>query len=576
MIDSATAPLIVVAPGGRDSYVICQMVTAGGLPCRPETDMRVLESALRAGEAAGAVVTQEALTGADRAALARAVAEQPPWSDFPFIVLTARGAAPVNGSTFVEILGNVTLLERPLHPSTLVSAARSALRARARQLQAAEYLAQRAHAEAALRELAETLESRVEERTRQLADANDQLTAEIAERQQTEARLVQSQKMEAIGQLTGGVAHDFNNLLAAVVGSLDLLQRRTDDEKLLRLARNAMQAAERGAKLTGQLLAFSRRQQLKPSVVDVNALVLRTSDLLASSIGPQVEIETVLDRQAWPALVDANQLELMILNLAINARDAMSGEGQLTIRTSTMTQAQSDAAGDLAPGDYLALSVTDTGSGMSEAVLARAFEPFFTTKSEGKGTGLGLSQVYGFARQSGGIARISSQQEKGTSVTIYLPRSELGIGGEETEQPILQGSQARILLVDDDDDVRNVAAAMLEELGYSVLTASSGTEALLALKNTIEIDLLLTDVAMPGMSGVELARRVRVLRPDLRIFFASGYADLDAFGAALSDEDLIKKPYRLADLAAQVERSLAAPLAERLPAMDVALRQVGR
>jgi C4-dicarboxylate-specific signal transduction histidine kinase len=278
----------------------------------------------------------------------------------------------------------VTILERPLHPASLISAARSALRGRLRQRLAAEHLEERETARAALRNLADTLETKVEERTRDLAAANDRLTAEIADRERAEARLIQAQKMEAVGQLTGGLAHDFNNLLTAVVGSLDLLLRRTDDEKLRRLARNALTAAERGAQLTAQLLAFSRRQRLTPSAVDPNEVISGTGDMLARTIGPHIRVETQLDPHLWQAMADRTQIEVMILNLAINARDAMAGGGRLTISTRNVPAVPAELAGELTPGEYIAIAVTDTGTGMSSSVLAKAFEPFFTTKEQAK------------------------------------------------------------------------------------------------------------------------------------------------------------------------------------------------
>jgi CheY-like chemotaxis protein len=364
--------------------------------------------------------------------------------------------------------------------------------------------------------------------------------------------------MEAIGQLTGGLAHDFNNLLTAVVGSLDLLLRRTDDEKLRRLAGNALQAAERGAQLTAQLLAFSRRQRLSPTTVNPNEVVSGMGDMLARTIGPHVRVETRLDPNLWQALADRTQIEVMILNLALNARDAMPGGGRLTISTSNVEQVPAHLTGELAAGEYLAVSVSDTGTGMSADVKARAFEPFFTTKEPGKGTGLGLSQLYGFAKQSGGTARIQSAPGEGTTVTIYLPRTQRE--AQEATPTVLEPrrrEQMPVLLVDDDDAVRNVGAAMLEEMGFVVTSAASGAEALKALE-THSFGLLLTDVAMPGMSGVELAQVVRKRFPDLPILFASGYADLQVFGEQLSDETVLKKPYRLADLAARVESTVCA------------------
>ena len=546
---------LVIAPSGRDCPVIGELLASARLAWAADNDGAALLQALVSGDAAGAVITDDALSRIDSGRLREAIEKQPPWSDFPFILLTRRGETR-QGSRSIEELVNVTILERPLHPASLISAARAALRGRLRQRLAARHLDEREKARADLREFADTLEAKVEERTRDLAAANDRLMAEIAERERAEARLLQAQKMEAVGQLTGGIAHDFNNLLTAVIGSIDLLLRRSTDEKLSRLARNALQAAERGAQLTAQLLAFSRRQRLSPTPVHPNEIVSGMGDLLARSIGPHVRVETRLDPNLWMALADPTQLEVMLLNLAINARDAMPGGGRLTIATQNVDEVPPHLASELSPGQYVALSVLDTGTGMSADVVARAFEPFFTTKEQGKGTGLGLAQLYGFAKQSGGTARIESREGEGTTVHLYLPRTK--------EQPVavlLAGAEpkpaarVRILVVDDDDDVRSVAATMIEEIGYEVVAAESG-EAALKVLDREEFALVLTDVAMPGMSGVDLARRIRATRPKLPILFASGYADVQTFGAELSEEALLKKPYRIADLAARIGQVL--------------------
>jgi signal transduction histidine kinase/ActR/RegA family two-component response regulator len=542
---------LIIAPGGRDALVIGQLLASAELEHFTDDQGDVLLEALVSGDAAGAVITDDALARIDAAKLREAMVKQPPWSDFPFILLTRRGE-PRQGVRPIEDLVNVTILERPLHPASLISAARSALRGRLRQRLAADHLADLEKARGELALLADTLDLKVQERTRDLAAANDRLTAEIGERERAEARLLQAQKMEAIGQLTGGIAHDFNNLLTAVVGSLDLLLRRTDEEKLRRLARNALQAAERGAHLTAQLLAFSRRQRLSPTPVQPNDVVSSLGDLLARTIGPQVRVETRLEPHLWQALADPTQLDLMILNLAINARDAMPGGGRLTIATQNVETVPPRLASELAPGQYVALSVSDTGTGMSPSILARAFEPFFTTKEQGKGTGLGLAQLYGFAKQSGGTARIDSKEGEGTTVTIYLPRTRQECAALElAEAQQAPAERARILVVDDDDDVRMVAAAMIEEIGYEVVATESGAAALRAMEAD-RFSLLVTDVAMPGMSGVELARQARRIAPEMPVIFASGYADVQTFGAELAHEPLLKKPYRISEVAARI------------------------
>ena len=549
---------LIVAPEGRDARVVAELLASARLASEIDNDGELLLEALASGGSAGAIVTDDGWARIGTQRLREAIERQPPWSDFPFVLLTRRGESR-HGSRAVEELVNVTILERPLHPASLISAARSALRGRLRQRTAARHLAQREAARAELRELADTLEAKVKERTQDLAAANDRLMAEIAERERAEARLIQSQKMEAVGQLTGGIAHDFNNLLTAVIGSLDLLLRRTEDEKLRRLAGNALQAAERGAKLTAQLLAFSRRQRLQPSPVQPNHIVSGMGDLLARTIGPHVRVETMLEPGLWQALADSTQLELMILNLAINSRDAMPSGGRLSISTSNVGEVPARLVGELAPGEYVAISVSDTGSGMPPEVLARAFEPFFTTKEQGKGTGLGLAQLYGFAKQSGGTARIKSKVGEGTTVTIYLPRTHAITPAADL--PTLETRPAQrllVLLVDDDNDVREVAAAMIEEIGYDVVAADSGEAALREL-DPERFALVVTDVAMPGMSGVEFARKVRERAPHLPIVFASGYADVHTFGAELADEVVLKKPFRVTEVAAR----LAGALAER-------------
>lgn len=556
-----TDDFLVVAPTGRDADVTAQVLRSADIAAVADADGTALFAAIAEGTHAGAILTDDALSRLDQERLLAAIAAQAPWSDFPFILLSKRGE-PRRGAREVEAVANVTLLERPLHPASLVSAARAALRARQRQRLAARHFEDREKARAELRDLADTLEAKVEARTRELAAANDRLTAEIAERERAEARLVQAQKMEAIGQLTGGIAHDFNNLLTAVIGSLDLLLRRTDDEKIRRLASMALQAGERGATLTAQLLSFSRRQHLSPVPVEPNEVVASMADLLARSIGAGVTVELDLADDVWRAMVDPTQLEVVLLNLAINARDAMPSGGVVRIATRNLAAVPDALTAELNPGAYVAIEVADTGAGMTPAVLARAFEPFFTTKGQGKGTGLGLAQVYGFARQSGGTVRIVSAENEGTVITLYLPRTT------EVADPVAierlaqaAGSRQRILVVDDDNDVRGVAAQMIEEIGYQVVAAASGTEALTEFGRA-SFDLVLTDVVMPGMSGVDLARRIRAVAPAMPLLFASGYADVATFGDELAAETVLKKPYRIGEVAARIGDALSAGSAQ--------------
>jgi PAS domain S-box-containing protein len=394
----------------------------------------------------------------------------------------------------------------------------------------------------------EELERLVAERTRSLAAANDRLTAEIAERQRTEEALLQAQKLEAVGQLTSGVAHDFNNLLTGVLGNLELLERRLKSEESLRRLRAARLAAERGARLTHQLLAFSRKQRLAPTPLDLNRLVGEASDMLFRTIGVTVRIETVLTEGLWPALVDPTQIELVLLNLAINARDAMPEGGRLTIRTANVSR--SNAPADLAPGDYVLISVSDTGEGMSEAVLRRAVEPFFTTKEPGKGSGLGLSMVHGVATQSGGGLHIDSRLGRGTTVDVYLPRARPVSAAAREREPLSVAvrERATIMVVDDDPEVREIAVSSLESLGYHMLAAENGPAALDLMARSGPVDLLIVDMAMPGMNGVELIRRARERQGGLRAMLVTGYADIASFAPAEGDL-VLQKPYRLERLA---------------------------
>ena len=555
--DISLDAFLIIAPSGRDGAVIGELLRSGRMAFEDDPNGEVLLAALATGAFAGAIVTDDAWARIGAHRLNEAIDRQPPWSDFPFILLTRRGEARAGASAALEEVANVTILERPLHPATLISAVRAAKRSRERQRLAAQHLSDLEKARAELHALAGTLDQKVKERTSELASANDRLTAEIAERERAEARLVQAQKMEAVGQLTGGLAHDFNNLLTAVVGSLDLLLRRTEDERLRKLAGNALQAAERGAKLTAQLLAFSRRQRLSPTPTDANDIVSKMGDMLARTIGPHIRVETRLDPGLWHALADPTQMEVMLLNLAINARDAMPSGGRLTIATENVGTVPPHLRSELGKRQYVALSVSDTGTGMTPEVLAKAFEPFFTTKEQGRGTGLGLSQLYGFAKQSGGTVRIDSAVGEGTTVTVYLPKTDPP--ANVVDLPVHEG-QARghisVLLVDDDDAVRDVCATMLEEIGCSVTVASSGEQALGVLGSG-QYTVMVTDVAMPGMSGVELAKKARQIHPELPVLFASGYADLQVFGEQLSDEALIKKPYRLAELSARLHELIS-------------------
>jgi PAS domain S-box-containing protein len=388
------------------------------------------------------------------------------------------------------------------------------------------------------------------------------LTAvDLTAMRQVEAELRQAQKMQAIGQLTGGIAHDFNNLLTAVTGNLELLQSRLTDQRSLSLVDAAMRSAWRGAQLTQQLLAYARRQNLSPRSVDVNAVIAGMGELLQRSLGGLVQVETDLAADLWPATSDPTQLELVVLNLAINSRDAMPEGGRLCIATSNVHQAEVARLDALDPGDYVRISVTDTGTGMSRAVLEHAFEPFFTTKEIGKGSGLGLAQVYGVATQFGGTARLSSEPGVGTVVEVFLPRAAIADDSIETEAahagetPTAGGT---ILVVDDDLDVREIAAFFLREAGYVVREAASGPEARVILAEG-PVSLALVDYAMPMMSGHEFVCLAREVQPNLPVVYLTGAADRLAPGRLPMGDPVVMKPYARASLLRIVrERALPA------------------
>ncbi len=407
--------------------------------------------------------------------------------------------------------------------------------------------------------------------TNALADLNASLEARVAERSRellvAEEALRQAQKMEAVGQLTGGIAHDFNNLLTIVIGSVDIARRALGVGDAMRATRamgNAQKGAERAAALTQRLLAFSRRQPLDPKPLDVGRLVDGMLDLVNRALGETVSLEVVGDPALWRVEADPNQLENAILNLAVNARDAMPEGGRLVIETRNARVEPGDAA-EVAPGDYVMVAVTDTGTGMSRDTLGRVFEPFFTTKEVGRGTGLGLSQVYGFVRQSGGQVKIFSQEHVGTTVRIYLPRLHREAGAQEDEAVALAAAPSRqdetIMVVEDDDDVRAYTVEVLRELGYRVLEAHDGMTALRLLeRRDTAIDLLFTDVVMPGMSGSELVERARGLKAGLKVLYASGYTRnaIMQGGRLEPGVELIAKPFTYESLARKIRDVLEA------------------
>ncbi|MEO8547309.1 MAG: ATP-binding protein [Sphingomicrobium sp.] len=541
---------LILAPLGRDAEIASAMLAEEGIEGVACADLGDVVAKLA--EGAGFVVaTEEALARADLRPLSDFINRQPEWSDLPFVLLTSRGGGlernPAAGR-YLDLLGNVTFVERPFHPTTLTSVARSALRGRRRQYDARARLESLAISQRELKEANETLEARVEERTREHEGALAQLHA--------------AQKLETLGQLTGGVAHDFNNLLTPIIGSLDLLRRQLpDNDKALRQIDMALQAGSRAASLVQRLLAFARRQDLQPRSVDVAELLKGMEDLVSRSIGPLIHVEFDLPEEIPPALIDPNQLELAVLNLAINARDAMPSGG--TLRIALETRSANRSLG-LAPGTYLCLSIGDNGVGMDAATLAHAVEPFFSTKGHGRGTGLGLSMVHGLAAQLGGSLLLKSAPGKGTTAEIWLPVTDKPVD-LSTASPwtmAMAPRPATILLVDDEDVVRIATADMLEDVGYEVVQADSGAAALGLLRGGQPIDLIVTDYLMPGMNGVELIRHARNIVPSILVLIISGYSTIAEGPGA--DLPRLGKPFRQVDLAGRIAELLTGQEATQL------------
>ena len=651
---------MILAPNGRDAEVAGALLTEAKIPSKTIVSLSELVASFD-DRTAFAVLTEEAVRSADLKPLARWLAEQPSWSDMPFIVLTQRGGGPErnpSAARLSEVLGNVSFLERPFHATTFVSVARSALKGRRRQFEArarlveiseaerrlqtaleagrlgaweldiesmklttsvtcraifgrnpdqtfsyedlvasihpddqarmqaavqetvrsgkdyaieyrviwpdathhwAEIRAQlyydrhgnverlvgvsadvtaRKNAEDDLRRLNETLEERVLKRTAELESAEKQLR--------------QAQKLEAIGQLTGGVAHDFNNLLMAVLGNLELLGKHlAGDPKASRLIDGATSGARRGAALTQRLLAFARRQDLTVKAVDMIDLVNGMDDLLLRSVGPNVRIEKELPNGVPSALVDSNQVELALLNLAINARDAMPDGGVLSI--SLRNEMLEKSTSEMEAGLYIVLTVADTGYGMDKATLEKAIDPFFSTKELGKGTGLGLSMIHGLAVQLNGALKLHSTVGKGTRAELWLPTtadSKKDADQAPTGESPNPLRSLRILMVDDDALIAMSSVDMLEDLGHIVTEANSGAAALTLLKREEPFDMMITDYSMPGMNGAELGKAARELYPNLPILVASGYADLPP-GSGI-DLPRLGKPYSQSQLAAEI------------------------
>lgn len=545
--DSPNLRVLVFAPIGRDGAASAEMLLRAGTSVSVCADLAELLDEIKAG--AGAVfVAEEGLFGKGASHLIGWIEHQPTWSDLPFILLTSRNEEPrvvAWRQQMAAALRNISLLERPVQPITLTTTVRAALRARARQYEVQALIEDRERA-------ADALEGVVAERTRALQEANAELRIQMAERARVEEALRQAQRIEAIGQLTGGVAHDFNNLLMVISGGLEMLRRSRQPDRRERLMDGMQQAAQRGAVLTRQLLAFSRCQKLKPEPVNVARQIGGMRELLDRSLRGDVHVTFEFASDLWPVEVDAAELEFVVLNLTVNARDAMPNGGLIIVRAENCAMLNRDELN----GNYVRLSVSDTGTGIAPEVLARVFEPFYTTKEIGKGSGLGLAQVHGFASQSHGAVQIDSTVGHGTTVSLYLPRSEKSPREQDHRINVpVEGPAARpvgsVLLVEDDDEVAKLASEMLDQLGYEVVRVASATAALGALANGRTIDVVFSDIMMPGgMNGVELAREIRNRRMELPVLLTSGYAEAAALEAKAAGIHILPKPYGLDDLSA--------------------------
>ena len=679
----ASLRTLVLAPSGRDAPLSIRLLEDAGFSAAVCQNLAELTQKLWQG-AGVLIIADEAIDDEQLQPLVNFLDSQPTWSDVPIILLTRRGGGPEDNPgtlRLASILGNVSFLERPFHPTTLTSMVRAAARGRRRQYEArlrleqirereqqlqtaltagrlgawtldvasmsfqisdtsAEHfgsdlrtapsyqrwlqwvyvgdrsrvqralehalrsgldfviefrngrpdgslkwidvraravrdhklrvcslvgvssdissrkqseldretlLADLALERTALSDLTRDLELRVARRT-------SELTAEIAAREKAQEQLMQSQKMESVGQLTGGIAHDFNNLLMAVIGNLEILRKRLpNDPSMQRLIEGAMQGAQRGASLTQRMLAFARQQDLRTVSADLGALVSGMRELLQRTLGPGNDLRISIAPGLPPAQIDSHQVELAILNLALNARDSMSEGGAIDVHVDV--EYEDEIPNGLRPGAYLRISIRDTGRGMNAATLAKAIEPFFSTKPLGKGTGLGLSMVHGLAVQLGGSLELASEPGQGTTATLWLPQASTAASGPETVSlPSAAARIARILVVDDDPLVAMSTVDMLEDLGHTVFGANGAEQALDIIDRERPLDLLITDHAMPGMTGIQLAEVVRRKRPHLPILLATGYADLPA--SRLANLPRLSKPYQQAQLQAQIETLL--------------------
>ncbi|MGA8135054.1 MAG: ATP-binding protein [Pseudomonas gingeri] len=552
--DVVSERAIILAPLGRDSQIALRILAEAGFPAVIARDLAALGAELEQGVGL-IIIAAEALREADLGALQAYLQQQPAWSDLPIVLLTHHGGPDQPPSSRLgALLGNVTFLERPFHPVTLISLVTAAIRGRRRQYEARDRLFDLSQSELRLKDTLETLEQQVEERTAQL--------------RHNEEALRQSQKMEAVGQLTGGIAHDFNNMLTGIIGSLELLKRRLARgrlEDLDSLIDLGVTSANRAAGLTHRLLAFSRRQSLDSKPVNMNELVTSMGELLNRSLNESIRLEMALGENLWTAEADPNQLESALLNLVLNARDAMPDGGNLLVRTfnQSLDLAFTEAQANLEPGDYVVLQVRDSGSGVPQSIINRVFDPFFTTKPIGQGTGLGLSIIYGFSKQSRGHVAIDSTVGQGTTVSLYLPRYQ---GAPVVQDEALHSGHAphaedgeTVLIVEDDPAVRVLVSEVLGELGYRFVEACDANGAIPILDSGQRIDLLISDVGLPGMNGRQLAEIGRQLRPGLRILFITGYAEHAAVRGGFLDPgmQMITKPFTFELLTAKVREMIS-------------------
>ena len=555
--------VLIHAPQRRDAPTVGKILGDAGIGIAICHSMQGLWEEFGRGMGA-ALITEEALASPEaRNILRQCMEAQPAWSEPPLLIITS-GVMPkgVPGVSAFSGLANTVYLERPLRTATLVSAVRAALLARRRQTQVRDHLRVREESEtrlkiqeSKLRRLATTLEQRVQQRTIQYEDANRQLLDEMKRRQKAENTLLHAQKMEAIGQLTGGIAHDFNNLLMAVSSGAELLERAPDPERRARILTGIRQAAERGKTLTQQLLAFSRRMELAAEPVQLARLLDGMGVLVAGALRGDIEVKVEVPADLWPLMADATQLELALLNLAVNARDAMPDGGQLTISATNAAPSEKDGLS----GNFVAITVADTGVGIAPEILHRVFDPFFTTKAVGKGTGLGLSQVYGFVKQSGGEARVESTQGEGTRITLHLPRAKAPPQRKEAGTPLdgdaFDGDGRRVLVVEDNDDVAALVCEMLATLGFESQRVANAQDAVTRLARDRNFDLVLSDIVMPGgMSGLELARAIQKSNPGLPVVLVTGYSEALKDGMRLDNIPVLHKPYSLKDLGTTLQK----------------------